>query len=87
LSHLFKKQKAITLFLLRLWNWKNKTSVAVAPVELGNEEVAFVDGNDNSEMETLEFQTLVMLQVEEVEEVKVVTKADDAEQKRNQNFE
>jgi hypothetical protein len=28
-----------------------------------------------------------MLQVEEVEEVKVVTKADDAEQKRNQNFE
>jgi hypothetical protein len=38
-------------------------------------------------METLEFQTLMLLQVEEVEEVKVVTKFDDAEQKRNQNFE
>jgi DNA polymerase-3 subunit alpha len=54
---------------------KTKRLVAVAPVELENEEIAFVDENDNSEMETLEIpETNAVAKVEEVEEVKVVTK-------------
>jgi DNA polymerase-3 subunit alpha len=54
---------------------KTKKLVAVAPIEIENEEVAFVDENEDSEMETLEIpETSTEEKVEEVEEIKVVTK-------------
>jgi DNA polymerase-3 subunit alpha len=76
LSHLFQENKGDNTVSFEVMELeKTKRLVAVAPVELENEEVAFVDENDNSEMETLEIpDTNAVAKVEEVEEVKVVTK-------------
>jgi DNA polymerase-3 subunit alpha len=76
LSHLFQDNKGdntVTFEIMELE--KTKKLVAVAPVEIENEEVAFVDENEDSEMETLEIpETSTEEKVEEVEEIKVVTK-------------
>jgi DNA polymerase-3 subunit alpha len=76
LSHLFQDNKGdntVTFEIMELE--KTKKLVAVAPVEIENEDVAFVDENEDSEMETLEIpETSTEEKVEEVEEIKVVTK-------------
>jgi DNA polymerase-3 subunit alpha len=76
LSHLFQDNKGdntVTFEIMELE--KTKKLVAVASVEIENEEVAFVDENEDSEMETLEIpETSTEEKVEEVEEIKVVTK-------------
>ena len=76
LSHLFQENKGDNTVSFEVMELeKTKRLVAVAPVELENEEVAFVDENDNSEMETLEIpESNAVAKVEEVEEIKVVTK-------------
>ncbi len=76
LSHLFQDNKGdntVTFEIMELE--KTKKLVAVAAVGIENEEVAFVDDNEDSEMETLEIpETSAEGKVEEVEEIKVITK-------------
>jgi DNA polymerase-3 subunit alpha len=76
LSHLFQDNKGDNTVSFEIMELeKTKRLVAIAPVEIENEEVAFVDGNEDSEMETLEIpETNTEAKVEEVEEIKVVTK-------------
>jgi DNA polymerase-3 subunit alpha len=76
LSHLFQENKGDNTVSFEVMELeKTKRLVAVGAVELENEEVAFVDENDNSEMETLEIpESNAVAKVEEVEEIKVVTK-------------
>jgi DNA polymerase-3 subunit alpha len=76
LSHLFQENKGDNTVSFEVMELeKTKRLVAVAPVELENEEVAFVDENEDSEMEALEIpETSTTAKVEEVEEIKVVTK-------------
>jgi DNA polymerase-3 subunit alpha len=76
LSHLFQENKGDNTVSFEVMELeKTKRLVAVAPVELENEEVAFIDENEDSEMEALEIpETSTTAKVEEVEEIKVVTK-------------
>jgi DNA polymerase-3 subunit alpha len=76
LSHLFQDNKGDNTVSFEIMELeKTKRLVAIAPVEIENEEVAFVDGNEDSEMETLEIPEInTEAKVEEVEEIKVVTK-------------
>ena len=56
---------------------KTKRIIEVAPVETDNEEEIFVDEIEDSEVETDELTdsiTVAKLKVEEIEEIKVVTK-------------
>ena len=54
---------------------KTKRLVAVAPDEIENEEEVFVDQNEDAEIGTLEIpEENTVVKVEEVEEIKVVTK-------------
>jgi DNA polymerase-3 subunit alpha len=56
---------------------KIKRLVTIDPIELENDEVSFVDvSEDDPEMEVLEIpgSTSAVAKVEEVEEIKVVTK-------------
>jgi DNA polymerase-3 subunit alpha len=76
LSHIFQENKGDNTVSFEVMELeKTKRLVAVAPVELENEEVAFVDENEDSEMGTLEIpEANSIAKVEEVEEIKVVTK-------------
>jgi DNA polymerase-3 subunit alpha len=76
LSHLFQENKGDNTVSFEIMELeKTKRLVTVAPVEIENEEVAFVDVNEDSEMEALEIpETNTAAKVEEVEEIKVVTK-------------
>jgi DNA polymerase-3 subunit alpha len=76
LSHLFQENKGDNTVSFEVMELeKTKRLVAVAPVELENEEVAFIDENEDSEMGTLEIpEANSIAKVEEVEEIKVVTK-------------
>jgi len=76
LSHLFQENKGDNTVSFEIMELeKTKRLVTVTPVEIENEEVAFVDENEDSEMGTLEIpETNAVEKVEEVEEIKVVTK-------------
>lgn len=76
LSHLFQENKGDNTVSFEVMELeKTKRLVTIAPVELENEEVAFVDENEDSEMGTLEIpEANSIAKVEEVEEIKVVTK-------------
>jgi len=76
LSHLFQENKGDNTVSFEIMELERiKRLVEVAPVALENEEVAFVDENEDSEAESLEIPEInTVAKVEEVEEIKVVTK-------------
>ncbi|HEX9150827.1 MAG TPA: DNA polymerase III subunit alpha, partial [Flavobacterium sp.] len=76
LSHLFQENKGDNTVSFEIMELeKIKRLVTVAPVEIENEEEVFVDENEDSETEILDIpETNTPVKVEEVEEIKVVTK-------------
>ena len=78
LSHLFQENKGDNTVSFEIMELeKTKRLVTVAPVEIENEEEVFVDQNEDSEMEMDEIadsNAVIKAKVEEIEEIKVVTK-------------
>ena len=76
LSRLFQNNKGDSTVSFEVMELeKTKRLVAVAPDEIENEEEVFVDQNEDAEIGTLEIpEENTVVKVEEVEEIKVVTK-------------
>ena len=78
LSHLFQENKGDNTVSFEIMELeKTKRLIEVAPIESENDEDVFVDENDDSEIEMDEMpdaNTVVKVKVEEIEEIKVVTK-------------
>ncbi|MBP7319308.1 MAG: DNA polymerase III subunit alpha, partial [Flavobacterium sp.] len=76
LSRLFQDNKGDNTVSFEVMELeKTKRLVAVAPDEIENEEEVFVDQNEDAEIGTLEIpEENTVVKVEEVEEIKVVTK-------------
>jgi DNA polymerase-3 subunit alpha len=78
LSRLFQENKGDNTVSFEIMELeKIKRLVTIDPIELENDEVSFVDvSEDDPEMEVLEIpgSTSAVAKVEEVEEIKVVTK-------------
>jgi DNA polymerase-3 subunit alpha len=76
LSHLFQENKGDNTVSFEIMELeKTKRLVAIAPVAIENEEVAFDEEVADSEIEILEIPEMnSVAKVEEIEEIKVVTK-------------
>ena len=78
LSHLFQENKGDNTVSFEIMELeKTKRLIEVAPIESENDEDVFVDESEDSEIEMDEMpdaNTIVKAKVEEIEEIKVVTK-------------
>ena len=78
LSYLFQENKGDNTVSFEIMELeKTKRLIEVAPIESENDEDVFVDESEDSEIEMDEMpdaNTIVKAKVEEIEEIKVVTK-------------